>query len=158
MPGHHPTVESADTTMSQPQLRVSPEPHPPGEVEIRVEADLSQLPVLRSVAGTIAMRQDFDVDAIADIRMLVDELCSILLLRAHTESTFVCRIHRTDNELLVHGAALSDSDEEVTRDSFGWRVLTTLADEVDTWVSPAVGGVPTHAVHIEARKARRLQG
>jgi serine/threonine-protein kinase RsbW len=157
MRGQHPTVESAEETMSQPQLRVSPEPHPPGDVEIRVEADLSQLPVLRSVAGTIAMRQEFDVDSIADVRMLVDELCSILLLRARPESTFVCSFRPTDDQLLVHGAALSDSDEEVTRDSFGWRVLTTLADEVNTWISSAVTGISTHAVHIEATKVRAEQ-
>jgi serine/threonine-protein kinase RsbW len=126
-------------------------------VEIRVEADLSHLPVLRSVAGTIAMRQDFDVDAIADIRMLVDELCSTLLLRAHPESTFVCSFRRTDDQLVVHGAALSDSDEEVPRDSFGWRVLSTLADEVNSWVGPAVAGVSTHAVHMEATRTRREQ-
>jgi serine/threonine-protein kinase RsbW len=158
MRGQHPTVESAEETMSQPQLRLTPDPHPPGDVEIRVEADLSQLPVLRSVGGTIAIRQDFDVDSIADIRMLVDELCSILLLRAQPESTFTCRFRRAEDELLVHGAALSDSDEEVTRDSFGWRVLTTLADKVNTWIGPAAGGMSTHAVHIEAIKVRRDQG
>jgi serine/threonine-protein kinase RsbW len=110
MRGQHPTVESAEETMSQPQLRVSPEAHASGDVEIRLEADLSQLPVLRSVAGTIAMRQEFDVDSIADIRMLVDELCSILLLRARPESTFVCNFRPTEDQLLVHGTALSDSE------------------------------------------------
>jgi serine/threonine-protein kinase RsbW len=157
MRGQHPTVEGAEEIMSQPQLRVSPEPHPPGDVEIRVEADLSHLPVLRSVAGTIAMRQDFDVDAIADIRMLVDELCSTLLLRAYPGSTFVCRFRPADDRLVVHGAALSDSAEEAPRDSFGCRVLSTLADEVNTWVGSAVAGVSTHAVHIEATRTRREQ-
>ena len=49
---------------------------------MRIPADLSQLFVLRSLAATLALREDFDLDQVEDVKLAVDEMCSALVLRA----------------------------------------------------------------------------
>jgi serine/threonine-protein kinase RsbW len=66
-------------TMSEPFEQAAPAGD---EIEVRVGADPAQLPVLRAVASVVAMRQDFDLDAISDLKMAVDEACSMLVLNA----------------------------------------------------------------------------
>ncbi len=51
-------------------------------IEIRLPADRSQLFLIRSLVTTIALRQDFDLDEVEDIKLAVDELCSALMTRA----------------------------------------------------------------------------
>jgi serine/threonine-protein kinase RsbW len=51
----------------------------PEEIELRIGAVLTNLPIIRSLAASIAMRADFDLDSIADLRLAVDEACSTLI-------------------------------------------------------------------------------
>jgi serine/threonine-protein kinase RsbW len=67
-------------------------------VEVRTSASASLIPTIRAVASDLAARADFDLDAISDLRMAVDEA----------------------------GAP----ETTVATDTFGWRVLQTLADDV----------------------------
>jgi serine/threonine-protein kinase RsbW len=124
------------------------------DIEVRLGASLSHLPIIRSVAASIAMRADFDLDAIADLRLAVDEACSTLITRAVPESTMVCRFTISDNELRFCGAVSSTKGDAPSTASFGWRVLTTLADSASAWVEPSsLDGQPTW-VHIELAKRK----
>ncbi len=103
-------------------------------VEVRVDADPGQLSVLRAVVGDLAMRADFDVDAIADLRLAVDEACSSLVRLASPGSTLVCRFTPDDAGLAVTAETPSDEQAGPRTDTFSWRVLTALTDTVSTAV------------------------
>ena len=126
------------------------------EIEIRVGADPAQLPVLRAVANVLAMRRDFDLDAISDMKMGVDEACSMLILKAAKGSVLTCQFFPGKGEVRMVATALSDSDDWPDAGSFGWHVLSTLADEVDASVSPAAADPGGFLLRIELVK--RVKG
>ncbi|RZQ62001.1 ATP-binding protein [Amycolatopsis suaedae] len=121
------------------------------DIEIRLGADLAHLPIIRGVASNIAMRADFDLDTIADLRLAVDEACSELITRATTGSSMRCRFTFDDDQLRFHGAVLSADRAVPDTGSFGWKVLTTLADEATSWAEADGTG---HVVHIALAKRR----
>lgn len=128
--------------------------HAHNDIELWLGADLVHLPIVRSVVATVATRADFDLDAIADLRLAVDEACSTLITRAVPGSTMRCRFTVTDEELRFTGSVHSTTDSAPSTKSFGWRVLTTLTDSVDTHV--ASNGHQRHQVDIELAKRRMV--
>jgi serine/threonine-protein kinase RsbW len=126
--------------------------HAHNDIELWLGADLVHLPIVRSVVATIATRADFDLDAIADLRLAVDEACSTLITRAIPGSTMRCRFTVSDEELRFIGTVHSTSETTPSTKSFGWRVLTTLTDSVDSRVTS--NGQEGHRVDIELAKRR----
>lgn len=131
----------------------------PEEIELRIAAVLTNLPIIRSLAASIAMRADFDLDSIADLRLAVDEACSTLITQGAPDSTLRCSFRVSADEIRFVVTVPSTSDTKPSSDSFGWRVLTTLTDHTATWVDgPAGDGTDApHLVHIELAK-RRVEG
>ncbi len=127
----------------------------PDGIELRIGARLEQLPIIRSLAATVAIRADFDLDSIADLKLAVDEACSTLITRAIPGSALTCRFSVRGNEIRFLGMAMSANTAEPRRDSFGWRVLTTLTDEANSWVDRNDTG---HLVHIELTKRKIASG
>jgi len=127
----------------------------PDGIELRIGAKLEQLPIIRSLAATVAIRADFDLDSIADLKLAVDEVCSTLITRAVPGSALMCRFTLRGNEIRFLGMATSATATEPRRDSFGWRVLTTLTDEATAWVDRADA---EHLVHIEIAKRKTTGG
>ncbi|HEV7652947.1 MAG TPA: ATP-binding protein [Actinophytocola sp.] len=123
----------------------------PDEIELRLGAELTNLPIIRSLTSSIAMRADFDLDAIADLKLAVDEACSTLITRAAPDATLRCTFKVSKDEIRFVISIRSTSDERPSSDSFGWRVLTTLTDHADSWVEPDGG---QHLVNIEVAKRR----
>jgi serine/threonine-protein kinase RsbW len=99
-------------------------------VELRVNADPTQLSVVRAVAGTIAGQHDFDLDAIADVRLAMDEACSFLIVRAQPDSILSCCFQHSATELRVRISARIVGGESATPRTFGWYVLDTLTDSI----------------------------
>lgn len=100
-------------------------------VEIRISARPALIPTIRAVASDLAGRADFDLDAISDLRMAVDEACTTLVALAATDGVLSCKfvLNHAQIEVTVSTATPAPG-AEVRTDSFGWRVLQTLADEV----------------------------
>jgi serine/threonine-protein kinase RsbW len=105
------------------------------DVELRLVADLGQLFVVRALAATIAIRQDFALDAVEDVKLAVDEICSTLVPRAAPGEQLSCRFTASDGTIGVLATIVSASDAPVDQETFGWRVLTTLTDSARSWVS-----------------------
>ena len=78
-------------------------------VEVRTSASAALIPTIRAVASDLAARADFDLDAISDLR------CTFLVRADGIE--VLARVH-------------AGPEVGVSTDTFGWRVLQTLADEV----------------------------
>ena len=62
-------------------------------VEIRVPAQLENLAVVRTVVAAIGTFEDLDFDAVADLRLAVDEACTRLIRSAVPDSTLVLAVH-----------------------------------------------------------------
>jgi serine/threonine-protein kinase RsbW len=105
---------------------------PTDDIELRLGADLSHLPVVRAMANSLAIRADFDIDSIADLKLAVDEACSTVIPRAFEGSTMSCRFTLTEHELYFSVQVLSPDAGELSTETFGWRVLSTLTDTVAT--------------------------
>ncbi|SDP72293.1 ATP-binding protein [Lentzea jiangxiensis] len=108
-------------------------------------ADPTQLSIARAVAADIAMRQDFDLDSIEDLKLAVDETCSTLITLAAHDAVLSCHFD-VDAKGAVHVSAKVSAKSAAGPDeaSFGWRVLTALVDSVQTRVEETEGFV----VHI----------
>ncbi len=124
------------------------------DIELRLGASLVHLPIIRSVAASIAMRVDFDLDSIADLRLAVDEACSTLITRAVPGSTMVCRFTISEDQLLFRGAVASGETEAPSTTSFGWKVLTTLADSASAWAEENSQNGQGTWIHIELAKRK----
>jgi len=123
----------------------------PGDIELRLAADLVNLPIVRSVVATIATRADFDLDAIADLRLAVDEACSTLITRAIPGTIMSCRFTVPGDALCFIGTVQSANASEPSTKSFGWRVLSTLTDAVQSRIT---SNGHSHRLDIELAKRR----
>lgn len=100
------------------------------EIEIRLPAEPDQLSLLRTITGAIAMRADFDLDAIADLKIAVDEACSMLIMLAAKASVLQCTFGTDEHAITVTAQVAADDDRPVDETAFGWHVLSTLTDSV----------------------------
>lgn len=80
----------------------------PGDVVLEVPAEPSSLRVVRMVAATVAADAGFDIDAVDDVRMAVDELCAAIL-ESRPSSPIRMRL-RVDGDGLVARADAPQPD------------------------------------------------
>jgi serine/threonine-protein kinase RsbW len=113
--------------------RVSSPPRGDRAVELRVAARLENLAVLRTLVGAIGTFEDLDFDAVADMRLAVDEVCTRLIRSATQDATLVVVVDPRDDELVVEASAPCVTYDVVAPGSFSWHVLTSLADDVQTF-------------------------
>lgn len=98
-------------------------------VEVAVQADAALIPSVRAVAADLAARADFDLDAVSDLRMAVDEACSALVPLAAGGGRLRCGFSVRDGRIDVTCRVPITGSTTLRQDTFGWRVLTTLADD-----------------------------
>ncbi|GAB2752128.1 anti-sigma regulatory factor [Salinifilum aidingensis] len=123
-------------------------------VEVRVAADPTQLPVLRAVVADLAMRADFDVDSVADLRLAVDEACSCLVRLANSDTQLHCRFRTWEDALSLSAEVASEDGFGPRKDTFSWRVLSALADSVSASVEADTSTNGRYRVRIELTKGR----
>lgn len=119
-------------------------------VEVRLPADLSQLFVLRSLAATLAFREDFDLDEVEDVKLAVDEMCSALVVRARAGELLTCQFEAAPQSVGVLASVGSDNGDPIRQNTFGWRVLAALTNDLTTWITP--GEQSPYLVHIRMTK------
>ncbi|WP_020669856.1 ATP-binding protein [Amycolatopsis nigrescens] len=107
--------------------------------EVRTSAMPDSVPTLRTIAADLAMRQDFDLDAVEDVRMAVDEACN-LLVPAASDGWLNCAFTASAGSLAVRVSVLSDGPGLVRDDALGWQLLTALATTVRRSVTPTDQG------------------
>ncbi|ABL04969.1 anti-sigma factor [Mycobacterium ulcerans] len=102
-------------------------------VELNVAARLENLSMLRTLVGAIGTFEDLDFDAVADLRLAVDEVCTRLIRSATPDATLTLVVDPRDDELVVQASAACSTHDVVALGSFSWHVLTSLADDVQTF-------------------------
>lgn len=124
-------------------------------VELRVRATPDQLSVLRALAATIAIHEDFDLDAIADIKLAMDEICTQLIVRAAADAVLVCRLQYFDSTLRVSVSTTTTGVDSLGERSFGWHVLAALTDSIDMRHEPDLADpVSAHVTTMEFTKVK----
>jgi serine/threonine-protein kinase RsbW len=101
-------------------------------LELRVPTTPTQLPAVRAMAGDLAMRMDYDLDAVEDLRLAVDEACARLLALPGVPRTIrlmLCSLPgRVEVILTAGGTAIWPPGG--LEDSLSWRVLAALTDDL----------------------------
>ena len=100
-------------------------------LELRVPTTPTQLPAVRAMAGDLAMRMDYDLDAVEDLRLAVDEACAILAAIGKGDEPLTVIFETTRAGLHIDAWVPATDGTTVPRDGFGWAVLQTLVDAVD---------------------------
>jgi len=100
-------------------------------LELRVPSTATQLPAVRAMAGDLAMRMDYDLDSVEDLRLAVDEACAILAAIGTADEPLTVVFETSRTGLHIEAWVPAAEGTTVPRDGFGWAVLQTLADGVD---------------------------
>ena len=100
-------------------------------LELRVPITPTQLPAVRAMVGDLAMRMDYDLDAVEDLRLAVDEACATLAQIATGDAPLTVIFETTRAGLHIEAWVPTTEGTDVPRDGFGWAVLATLVDAVD---------------------------
>jgi serine/threonine-protein kinase RsbW len=100
--------------------------------------------------------EDLDLDAIADLRLAVDEACTRLIRGAAPDATLVVNVDPRERELVITASALCLGPDVLSPGTFSWHVISSLTDDVkvsrDGVEMPRDGGVISIAM-----TARRLE-
>jgi len=117
-------------------VQTSAEVRTDAEIEIEVPAQGEYLSVLRTAAAGLAARLNFTLDDIEDLRIAVDEACSILLEQAIPGTRLSCAFLMTEDSVTVRAGVRARSPRIPSRDGFAWTVLSALTSEVSFDVHP----------------------
>jgi serine/threonine-protein kinase RsbW len=100
-------------------------------LELRVPTTPTQLPAVRAMAGDLAMRMDYDLDAVEDLRLAVDEACATLSTIVAGDAPLTVVFETTRAGLRISAWVPTSDGTEVPTDGFGWAVLAALVDSVE---------------------------
>ncbi len=127
-------------------------------VEFRVAARLENLAILRTVVGALGTFEDLDFDAVADLRLAVDEACTRLIRSALPDATLVLKVHPQDDAVVIDASTRCDeSDDVLTPGSFSWHVLSSLTDDVRTYRDGSGSDGQVCGISMTARRASSLR-
>jgi len=127
-------------------------------VELRVAATLENLAVLRTLVAAVGTFEDLDFDAVADLRLAVDEACTRLIRSAMPDSMLLLVIDPRDDAVVIDVSTACKSPDILSPGSFSWHVLSSLTDEVHTFQDgqgPAEGR--TLGISMMTRRASSLR-
>jgi serine/threonine-protein kinase RsbW len=93
------------------------------EVEVQLAADGATLSAIRAIAADIAIHEDFDLNALTDLALAVDEACVTVLAGARPGAVLVCRLLVT-----LNATTTARNGYLPSRDSLGRHVLQVLTD------------------------------
>lgn len=105
----------------------------PAAVEVRVAARLENLAVLRTVVSAVGTFSDLDLDAVADLRLAVDESCTRLIRSAVPDATLVVVVDPRETVVVVEASTTCHTVDVLSEGSFSWHVLSSLTDDVQTF-------------------------
>src|SRR4051812_34993425 len=107
--------------------------HGDRSVEVRVSAQLENLAVVRTVVAAIGTFEDLDFDAVADLRLAVDEACTRLIRSAVPDSMLLLVVDPREDAVVIDASTTCKSPDILAPGSFSWHVLSSLTDEVRTF-------------------------
>ncbi len=113
-------------------------------ITVTVPASTDFVHILRTVVAGVAARMNLTVDAIDDLRLLVDEAASVLLSRRVRTEHLRVRIEPGADQLrVVTSSAPADAASLPARlqETLAWQVLSALADDVQLTTEDGSPGI-----------------
>ncbi len=103
-------------------------------IELRLSPRAETIATVRTVAAEVSGRADFDLDAVSDVRMAVDEACNQVARLADPEHLMRVefRTHGDGCLRVVISARTETGLDGIDTNGFGWHVLGALTDELET--------------------------
>ncbi|MGB0437536.1 MAG: ATP-binding protein [Mycobacterium sp.] len=150
---------SYDTTSYDTANYKNGKRHRARSVRLQVAAILENLAVLRTLVAAIGTFEDLDLDAVADLRLAVDEACTRLIRSAVPNATLLLVVDPQAEALVVRASTMCDGGGDILPPgSFSWHVLTSLTDELSTFSSssPASDGQQC-GISMTTRRASSLR-
>ncbi len=92
------------------------------------------LSILRITTAGLAARLGFDLDAVEDLRVAVDEACTLLLDEPAAEIT--CRFYPDIDGLGIELEAPRSGGRQRWVGTFAWQLLSSLAQDVTVLDAP----------------------
>ncbi len=86
------------------------------------------LAILRTTTAGLAARLGFELDAVEDLRIAVDEACTLLLHEPMAEIT--CRFYPDTEGIAVELEAPHSGHRQNWTDTFAWQLLNSLTQGV----------------------------
>lgn len=123
-------------------------------VELRLTAGSEYLSTVRAVAADLALQQDMTLDEVDDLRLAVDEACSMLVPLAAAGAELRCRFSLAEREIRVRCSVPSTAGQLPPTDGFPWQVLMTLTDAVRSELDNPDGDGTDGVVWIELVKRK----
>ncbi|HEX9175923.1 MAG TPA: ATP-binding protein [Mycobacterium sp.] len=118
--------------MSKAENHATPVPH--GQpVEFRVPARLESLAVIRALVTALGTLEDLDLDAVADLRLALDEACTALIRSAAPDSRLTVTVRLREQDLWVSVSAPCVEENALRHGTFSWHVISSLTDDVETF-------------------------
>lgn len=102
-------------------------------------AGAARVSTVRAVAADVALRADFDLDAVSDLRLAVDEACATVLANAKPHGMLICRLLIQQDLVEINATAATFDGVPPPKDTLGWHMLQVLTDSVHWWTTEENG-------------------
>lgn len=112
-------------------------------VEFRVAARLESLSLIRTLVAAVGTLEDLDLDAVADLRLAIDEACTQLIRSAAPDATLIVAVEPREQDLMVSASTRCLEADVLRPGTFSWHVISSLTDSVDTFGDGAGGDSST---------------
>ena len=114
------------------------------EVQLRMPADGAFVSALRTLTAGLAARCDLTIDQIEDLRIAVDEACSLLLPHMAAPAHLTADFTLEPGAIRVVASVPADPSAKPDQGGLAWTVLSALADDLlvsndDGVLSVAIG-------------------
>ena len=124
-------------------------------IELRLSPRAETIATVRTVAADVTGRADFDLDAVSDVRMAVDEACNQVARLADPDQLMRVEF-RIDFDGCLRVVISAHTDVAlggIDTNGFGWHVLGALTDELET-----ESGAGTNGDEVVVRLAKKDVG
>lgn len=117
-------------------------------MRLEIPAASGYLVLARTAVAALCARLDYPLDRLEDVKLAVDEACSLLLSDTDADGSLTVTLAPTDSgELIVTISSITRHGKTPKQSSFAWTVLTALVAGVSATVDDG-------RVSIELRSVR----
>lgn len=128
------------------------------EVELRMLARTALPSAVRALTADIAMRADFDLDSVADLRLAVDEVCATVASHARPNAVLTCRVTVRPDCLEIIASVRCPPRRPVRIGRLNWQILEALADSARLWITEDDGEPHVHLRIVKFRELTDQRG
>ncbi|MFZ2240449.1 MAG: anti-sigma factor [Gordonia amarae] len=97
-------------------------------VEITVPACQRQVPIVREVAHRALLLEDWMLDDIADVDMVIDEICARVMAVAEPAVRLTLALTAFEEGVAGQVMCRVGDDIDINTEDFGWQMVVSMTD------------------------------